>query len=38
MALISKAIISLLSENQLKREDIKLIGNKLTMGQQIIAE
>ena len=38
MALVSGAIISLLSEDQLKRKGIELMGNKLIMGQQIIAE
>ena len=38
MALIPGAITSLLSEDQLKREGIELMGNKLTMRQQTIAE
>ena len=38
MALVPGAIISLLLEDQLKREDIKLIDNKLTIKQEIIAE
>ena len=38
MAFMPRAITSLLSENQLKREDIELIGNKLTIEQQTIAK
>ena len=38
VALMPEAIISLLSEDQLKREDIKIIGNKLIMRQKIITE
>ena len=38
MALVPGAITSLFSKDQLKREGIELMGNKLTMGQQTIAE
>ena len=38
VALIPKAITSLLLEDQLKREDIKIMGNKLTIRQEIIIE
>ena len=38
VALVPGAIISLFLKDQLKREGIELIGNKLIMGQQIIAE
>ena len=38
MALMPGAITSLFLEDQLKREGIKLIGNKLIMRQQTIAE
>ena len=38
MALVPGAITFLLLEDQLKHEDIKLIRNKLIMGQKIIAE
>ena len=32
------AITSLLLEDQLKRKDVKIMGNKLTMRQEIITE
>ena len=38
VALVPEIITSLLSEDQLKREGIKLMGNKLIIGQEIIAE
>ena len=38
IALVPGAIISLLSEDQLKREGVEIIGNKLTIRQKIIAE
>ena len=38
VALIPGAIISLLSEDQLKRKGVKIIKNKLIMRQEIIIE